>query len=158
MRFSVCFVFTPTVVNFVVAAHRPSPYVYLPFGLSHRMCIGRVFALVSSIMYRSPCVWVYLEHVTWKQRSVHTCNSRHLMFTKSQYINLCSLCIVVLHDSVLCCRLRQRFHWCTCSEHTVYILLMTTYYKKNSVSQFILALECLALFLPDINNFCIHNV
>ena len=31
---------------------------------------------------------------------------------------------------------------------------MTTYYKKNSVSPFILALECLALFLPDINN---HN-
>ena len=35
---------------------------------------------------------------------------------------------------------------------------MTTYYKKNSASQFILALECLALFLPDINNFCTHNV
>ena len=36
---------------------------------------------------------------------------------------------------------------------------MTTYYKKNSVSPFILALECLALFLPDINNHNFrHNV
>ena len=44
--------------------HRPSPYVYLPFGLSHRMCIGRVFALVSSIMclyHQSPCVCVWIS-------------------------------------------------------------------------------------------------
>ena len=27
--------------------HSPSPYVYYPFGVGHRSCIGRVFAVVS---------------------------------------------------------------------------------------------------------------
>ena len=86
-----------------------------------------------------------VTHRTWRYALLQPCSQ----------VLCCTY--MILFNSVLCCRLRWRFCWCTCSEHTVYILLMTTYYKKNSVSQFILALECLALFLPDINNLCIHN-
>ena len=28
-------------------SHRPGPFVYFPFGLSHRSCIGHHFAMVS---------------------------------------------------------------------------------------------------------------
>ena len=28
---------------------RPSPYVYFPFGIGHRICIGRAFAMVRTI-------------------------------------------------------------------------------------------------------------
>ena len=31
----------------VMFSSRPSPYVYYPFGIGHRSCIGRVFAIVS---------------------------------------------------------------------------------------------------------------
>ena len=33
----------------VSPSHRPGPFVYFPFGLSHRSCIGRHFAMVSEL-------------------------------------------------------------------------------------------------------------
>ena len=36
--------------NYKLVVFSPSPYSYFPFGVGHRSCIGRVFAIVSDVL------------------------------------------------------------------------------------------------------------
>ena len=43
---------TALVANKIICSYslfRPSPYVFFPFGIGHRICIGRLFAMVSTL-------------------------------------------------------------------------------------------------------------